>query len=141
MNKIIITKDPVHFSGHQGLLPKSLISVLEESRIAELKLMRQQHEDLHEYCDEPAPWQRLDNDQFIAEFTWFKDKEPEIIDDDYQPLKGYQLSNINVTAKLIFVQKAYIKRQQLALGTRLILKAIQVSKNEQTIEKHMQDLI
>ena len=130
MNKIIITKDPVHFSGHQGLLPKSLISVLEESRIAELKLMRQQHEDLYEYCDEPAPWQRLDNDQFIAEFTWFKDKEPEIIDDDYQPLKGYQLSNINVTAKLIFAQKAYIKRQQLALGTRLILKAIQISKKE-----------
>ena len=134
MNKIIITKDPVHFSGHQGLLPKSLISMLEELRGAELKLMRQQHEDLYEYCDEPAPWQRLDNDQFIAEFTWFKDKEPEIVDDDYQPLKGYQLSNINVTAKLIFVQKAYIKRQQLALGTRLILKAIQVSKNEQTIE-------
>ena len=67
MNKIIITKDPVHFSGHQGLLPKSLISVLEESRIEELKLIRQQYEDLHEYCDEPAPWQRLDNDQFIAE--------------------------------------------------------------------------
>ena len=130
MNKIIITKDPVHFSGHQGLLPKSLISMLEELRGAELKLMRQQHEDLYEYCDEPAPWQRIDNDQYLAEFTWFKDKEPEIIDADYQPLKGYQSSNINVTAKLIFVQKAYIKRQQLALGTRLILKAIQISKKE-----------
>ena len=129
MNKIIITKDPVHFSGHQGLLPRSLISVLEESRIEELKLIRQQYEDLHEYCDVPAPWRRLHNDQYLAEFTWFKEKEPEIIDAEYQPLKGYQLPNINVTAKLIFVQKVFIKRRQLALGTRLILKAIQVSKN------------
>ena len=139
MNKIIITKDPIHFSGNQGLLPKSLINVLEESRFEELKLMKQQHEDLHEYCDEPAPWKMIHNDQYLAEFTWPKEKEPEIIDVDYQPLKGYHLSNINVTAKLIFVQKAYIKRQQLALGTRLILKAIQVSKSKQPIINHNQD--
>ena len=125
MRKVIITQEPVPFKNCSGLLSILLVSKLDESRKEELNLLHR-HENLLDYTLEPAPWKRVNEKQFCATFTWIKSKEPEIVDAEFRHLPEHDIATLDAMAKLIFVQKGFVNNDLRILGTRLMLKAIQL---------------
>ena len=126
MSKVIITQDPVHFKNQSAVLSALLIVKLEESRNEELAFWSCQ-EKINEYTLLPAPWEKINEKEYRAKFCWERAKEPEIIDTEFRPLVDQNLSTLNTMAKLIFVQKAFLNNEQKTMGTRLILKGIQIT--------------
>lgn len=126
MSKVIITQDPVHFKKQTADLPASLIVKLEESRREELFFLKRR-ENINGVTVLPAPWEMINATSYRAIFSWEKAKEPEIIDTDYRPLIDQNLKTLNAMAKLIFVQKGFFNNNQKAIGTRLLLKGIQIT--------------
>ena len=126
MSKVIITQDPVHFKNQSAVLSALLIVKLEESRNEEIAFWNCQ-EKMNEYTLLPAPWEKINEKEYQAKFYWERAKEPEIIDTEFRPLVDQNLSTLNTMAKLIFVQKAFLNIEQKTMGTRLMLKGIQIT--------------
>ena len=140
MRQVMITKEPVTLIGNSAILPRELVKRLEDDRNDELKLQfaKASNPDLCKII--PAPWHQIEGNRYQAVFSWDEEKEPEIVDQDYQTLTDQKLSmDSKITAKLIFVQIGYLLRDKETVGTRLSLKGLQIIHKNGTINDPWED--
>ena len=140
MRQVIITKEPVTLIGNSAILPRELVKRLEDDRNDELKLQfaKASNPDLCKII--PAPWHQIEGNRYQAVFSWDEEKEPEIVDQDYQTLTGQKLSmDSQITAKLIFVQTGYLLKDKETVGTRLSLKGLQIIHKNGTMNDPWKD--
>lgn len=123
----MITKEPVTLIGNSAVLPKDLVKRLEEDRRDELKHQLAKASNPDSCKIKPAPWHEIEESRYRAIFSWNEENMPEIVDQDYKIIPSEKLSmDSKITAKLIFVQSGYSKKEDETIGTRLILKGLQV---------------
>ena len=138
-----VTPEPVVLDGFQAilkpgdwgyklsaLLPKSIVSKLEEERESALDWARSKAKNPKRVTVKPEPWEELDNQQgsYHIRFSWRDGDKlvPVIVDTEGTAIKDtdtpiYSGSKV----KLAFFQKPYVLPTG-DIGTSLKLKAVQV---------------
>ena len=141
MSTIHVTKDPVVLDGFQAILkpgewghklqalvPKTLISTLEDEREGCLEWARSKAKNPKRITVKPEPWEELDNGTYQIKFSWKEgdkvvptvvDTEGTLITDKNTPV--YSGSKV----KLAFIQKPYILPAG-DIGTSVKLKSVQI---------------
>ena len=138
-----VTPEPVVLDGFQAilkpgdwgyklsaLLPKSIVSKLEEERESALDWARSKAKNPKRVTVKPEPWEELENNPgtYQVRFSW-KDKDklfPAIVDSEGTLITDKETPLYNgSTVKLAFFQKPYIMPAG-DIGTSLKLKAVQV---------------
>ena len=141
MSTIHVTKDPVVLDGFQAILkpgewghklqalvPKTLISTLEDEREGCLEWARSKAKNPKRVTVKPEPWEELDNGTYQIKFSWKEgdkvvptvvDTEGTLITDKNTPV--YSGSKV----KLAFIQKPYILPAG-DIGTSVKLKSVQI---------------
>jgi len=136
-----VTKEPVVLDGYQAilkpseygytltaLLPKDIISVLEDEREGGLEWARNKAKNPKRTTVNPEPWEEVSGDMYQCKFRWKAEDKliPVIVDTE-----GTKITDPNLPlysgskVKLAFVQKPYTLPAG-NIGTSLKLKAIQV---------------
>ena len=141
MSTIHVTKEPVVLDGFQAILkpgewghklqalvPKALISTLEEEREGCLEWARSKAKNPKRVTVKPEPWEELDNGMYQIKFSWkdgdkivptVVDTEGTLIADKETPV--YSGSRV----KIAFIQKPYLLPAG-DIGTSVKLKSVQI---------------
>ena len=141
MSTIHVTKEPVVLDGFQAILkpgewghklqalvPKALISTLEEEREGCLEWARSKAKNPKRVTVKPEPWEELDNGMYQIKFSWkdgdkivptVVDTEGTLIADKETPV--YSGSRV----KIAFIQKPYLVPAG-DIGTSVKLKSVQI---------------
>lgn len=136
-----VTKEPVTLEGYQAilkpseygftltaLLPKDLVTILEDEREGGLEWARNKTKNPKRAVINPEPWEELPNGMYQAKFRW-KDGDkliPVVVDTEGTAITDSSLPLYSGSkVKLAFVQKPYALPAG-NIGTSLKLKAIQV---------------
>lgn len=139
---IHITKDPVVLEGFQAVLKPSqygytlsaiftdeeLIERLEADRDAGLEWAKSKLKNRNRSVIRPEPWEeKEDGKGYKVKFTWKEGEEPSIVDSEGTPITDTTLPLYGGSkVRVGFYQKPYTLKDNVTIGTRLVITGIQV---------------
>lgn len=110
--------------GLQAIVGQEIIDQLEEERPQLLEWAKSRSKNPSRVTVKIEPWEQVSDGQYLLRFNWKPDVAVPIVDSEGTPITEQIPLYNGSLVKLAFRQKPYVTPD--AIGTKLVLKAVQV---------------